>query len=245
MPGLTGLSGLSGLVAAGYAAKVLGTARSNLVAYWPLWEASGAATADQSGNGRNGSYTGVDLGQMGIGDGRTAPFFDGVNDYCDVYSTSLRDAFNKDEGTQLAWCKVNDTSVWGTASVRRITNFRTDANNRLSLTKPSGTNALTALYVAGGVTKTINAVSVTSDGWLQVAMTWSKAVDEFKFYLQGSQVGATVSGLGTWVGTLGSTATLIGAGITTPTEVWHGWLAHVALWSTPLSGAQIAALAVM
>jgi len=54
---------------------------ANLLAYWPLWEASGAVAYDISGNARNGTVTGATpAGGPGIGDGHTAFGFDG-NDY--------------------------------------------------------------------------------------------------------------------------------------------------------------------
>ena len=49
-----------------YSEKVLALSP---IAYWPLWEAAGAVAEDISGNGFDGAYTGVTLGQTGIGDG--------------------------------------------------------------------------------------------------------------------------------------------------------------------------------
>ncbi len=40
------------------------------IAYWPLWEASGSVAFDLAGNALHGAYTGVTLGQVGVGDGR-------------------------------------------------------------------------------------------------------------------------------------------------------------------------------
>ena len=96
-----------------YYEKVLGIQSANMLAYWPVWEASGAVADNIEGTAaRDGAYTGVDLGQPGIGDGNTCPWWDGANDYCNIYSTSLRDAFNGAEGTIACWAKVNSAAVW-------------------------------------------------------------------------------------------------------------------------------------
>ena len=52
---------------------------------------------DISGNGFDGAYTGVTLGQDGIGDGNTCPLFDGANDFLDFYSAGFSSAFNGDQ----------------------------------------------------------------------------------------------------------------------------------------------------
>src|SRR3990172_10333685 len=112
-----------------YYQKVLRTQRDYLLAYWMQAEGSGAVALDTSGNSRTGAYTGVDLGQAGIGDGKTCPWFDGANDYNNVYTTSLRDAFNGSEGTVAIWAKVNSAAVWTDGANRIIFRLRVDGNN--------------------------------------------------------------------------------------------------------------------
>jgi hypothetical protein len=214
------------------------------IAYWPLAEPSGSVATDESGNSRNGAYTGVDLGQTGIGDGRTCPLFDGTNDYTDIYSASLASAFNKDEGTAAIWLKVAEAGVWTDATTRRLLVLQADANNRILLTKGSTNNQLVIAYTAGGTTEQVT-ITASSTAWLHLAMTWSKAADEVKAYFNGTQSGSTQATLGTWSGSLASTTTLLGAISKTPTQVWNGYLAHAAIWTTPLSAAQIATLAVV
>src|SRR3989304_2278838 len=86
-----------------YYRKVLDTQPANLLAYWMQAEGAGAVALDTSGNSRTGAYTGVDLGQAGIGDGKTCPWFDGASDRVNIYTTSLRDAFNGAEGAVIVW----------------------------------------------------------------------------------------------------------------------------------------------
>ena len=86
--------------------------RANLIAYWPLGETSGSIAADLSGNEQHGTYTGVTLAQPGIGDGRSAPFFDGANDFVNVLSPGLASAFNGAAGTIALWFHVNSPASW-------------------------------------------------------------------------------------------------------------------------------------
>lgn len=228
----------------GYSNKVLSTQRSALLAYWPLSEASGTTITDLSGNGRNGTYTGVDLGQTGIGDGRTAPYFDGVNDYGNVYSAALASGFNKDEGTAALWVKVNSAGIWSDGADHMALAITNDAVDSYLWIKKTAPATLSFTYRGGATIKTVTVGSQSSVGWLHLAMTWSKAADQMKVYINGVQGGSTQTGLGTWTGVLNSSRCVIGARLTTG-DVWNGTIAHTAIWTTPLTAAQIASLAVV
>lgn len=212
------------------------------IGYWPLDELSGGTAIDLSGNGRNGAHTGVTLLQPGMGDGGTSPLYDGVNDYTNIYSAGLAGAFSKDEGSVAVWAKVAGAGVWTDATNRRIIHLRTDVSNRLLIGRPTASNLLQFLYVAGGTTKTVNLTTSAVD-WLHVVLTWSKATDQMKAYAAGAQTGTTQTALGTWVGALNSTNSNIGSTDTTPNAVWSGTLAHAAIWTRVLTAAEIAELA--
>jgi hypothetical protein len=215
-------------------------------AYWPLWEASGSAAACLINSEQNGAYTGVTLGQTGIGDGETCPLFDGANDYLDIYSLTLRAAFPGAEGTLLLWFKVANAGVWADSTNRRIVGIVAgNANNRVLVTKTSTNGRLAFAYSAGGTHETLNDDGHSETTWLPLALTWSKTADQFKVFISGSQVGSTQTGLGTWDGTLVEDDTLIGAAAKTPTTVFNGYIAHVALFGSALSPGAIADLAVV
>ena len=81
---------------AGYIYKVLtadeasGYDPSSLIGFWPQNELSGGVSIDHSGLGHDGAYTGVTLGQPGVpGMGMTSPFYDGANDFNNIYSAGL------------------------------------------------------------------------------------------------------------------------------------------------------------
>ena len=244
-----------GVGGAGYSAKVLGYSP---IAYWPLWEASGDVAECLVNSAQNGAYTGVTLGQPGIGDGRTAPFFDGVTDYVNIYSIAFRDAFalyndptgllDESEGTVMIWAKVNAVGMWTDGADRFAFRLEADDNNYVFCAKTITNNRLFFRYIAGGVAESQNIGGLTTTDWMCLGMTWSKSagVDgEARYFLDGVQQGTTDTGLGVWAGNLNATETVIGATSTAPTVLWHGWLAHCAIWDTPLTPASMADLAVV
>ena len=178
----------------------------------------------------------------GVGDGGNAPFFDGVNDFCNVYSAGLAGAFNGAEGTLMAWAKVAAAGVWADGQGRYLAYMYVDESNRVSLAKNGVNDVVTLAYNAGGVNMACNSACVLTS-WFQMAMTWSKSADQVKGYVNGAQVDTTKTGLGVWVGALNPVAVNVGAATTQPVSVWHGALAHAALWNVALTAGEIAALA--
>lgn len=210
------------------------------IGYWTQGESSGLISLDESGFGRNGVYTGVTLGQTGIGDGRTSASFDGATSYNNVFSTSLAAAFNNQEGTIIIWFKASAAGVWSDGVNRRLCRFAVDANNQVYINKSSSVNTLDIIYQAGGTAKGVSSSGLgASTAFNQIAITWSKSADQVKCYLNGVQIGSTTTGLGVWVGTLAATTTLIGAFVTTPSNVTNGFLAHAAVFNRPLSAAEV------
>lgn len=241
---LVGMGDLTyALASADYSEKVLGIASSSLVALWPLNEASGTTAFDQSGNGRNAAYTNSPtLGQTGIGDGGTAPLFVPANNtFVNTFTASMAAAFNGSQGTFAMWFKVSGAGVWTDAASRYLFIIAADGNNQVRLTKTTTNNQLQWVYDASATLKSAN-VTYSATTWSHFAMTWDKAGDAFKFYLNGAQSGATVNGLGVWAGvpTAGNCgiASLGGAG-----SIWDGYCAMPGLWSTVLSATQISTLA--
>src|SRR3990172_9981701 len=111
-----------------YHCKCLTTETDDLIAYWPLWEASGDAAEDISGHNSHGLYTAVTLGQPGIGDGKTCPSFDGANSFVNIYSDELERNFDPGEFTFLIWLKVANEAVWSDATQRMAMSLRVDSS---------------------------------------------------------------------------------------------------------------------
>ncbi len=218
------------------------------IGYWPMAEPSGTTVVDASGNGRNGVYKGTGeplLNQPGIGDGRTCPLFDGSNDFANVFSVSLQGAFSGAEGTLSIWLDISNAAFWTDGLIHRAVQFQVDASNLVRMGKTAVNNQINGTYIAGGTTNSVNLTTAGPLTWVHLAITWSASADQVKFYVSGAQSGATLTGLGVWVGSLATTTVVAGAAGTSGTNPWGGYLAHAAVWSSVLSAAQIATLAVV
>ena len=222
-----------------YYQKIIGLDRNNLIGYWPMGEASGGDAFDLSPEGNDGAYTGVTLGQVGIGDGKTCPLFDGANDFNNVYSTAFNTDFDGEEGTILLWIKVANAGVWLDGTVRYPFQFQVDGSNKMYIRRNTTNNELKWTYTAGGAAKDIIKGSVSSVDWMHLAVTWSKSANEMIAYVDGVQEGSIQTGLGTFVGSLSSTKVCFGSANTTPDAVWDGYLAHAAVWKVPLVSGKI------
>lgn len=232
------------LVENGYFDKVL---KYQPVAYWPLWEASGTAARNEIGSGMNGTYnsdvSGWPVG-TGIGDGNSAPGFDGTNDYVDVYSSGFNSAFDGQLGSVIAWFKVSGAGVWTDGVSHEVLHFGVDGNNFIILRKTNANNAFGFYYEANNVQEGVtHTMSPTT--WQHIALTWSLAADAVKAYLNGAQVGTTQSTLGTWAGNLSNASTLLGAYSKVPANAWSGNIAHVAVFDYVLPLTSVADLAVL
>ena len=85
-----------------YTNKVLGIDLANLIGYWPMNEAAGTDALDASPESNDGTYNSDVSGWppgTGIGDGNTAPTFDGTNDYNDLETAAIFADFDGDHGT--------------------------------------------------------------------------------------------------------------------------------------------------
>jgi hypothetical protein len=254
----------------GQRAQVLATEPGSLLAYWPLDESSGATADNAEGTAardgaytsvtlaaasfmedaadnaegtaaRDGAYLGLLVGQPGIGDGGGAAWFDDIHDYINIYSTSLKDAFDGDEGTVIAWAKVNSAAEWSDGEYRTVVQLRASAENRIHVRKGSD-DKMYWRHEGSNVMLDVER-TMTELGWCCYALTWSATADEVKGYLNGVQVGSTQTGMGAWSGDLASDDAAIGARNYAATAYWHGWIAHVAIWTKALTPAQIARLA--
>lgn len=242
-----------------YIERVLAT---DPIGYWVLDEKQGAIAWDQVTlrrlTARHGAHTGVTLYQPGIGDGRTSPFYDGATDFTDVYTASFRDAFalaNNDdipgsevsEGAAAVWAKVDGAGVWTDGAQRYLLALYADANNLAAIRKEVANNRVTLIYVAGGIIEFQSIDGLTTTDWMHLGMTWSKSAGtgEVRYFLDGTQQGATDVSLGAWAEDLAVTTTVVGSFNTAALFPWHGQLAHAAVWDRPLMPAEMADLAVV
>lgn len=220
-------------------------------AWWRLADAAGTtgagSVADSSGNNRPATPTAVTFGSVAGPIAPTAAAFNGTTSVINAYSTSLRDAFNAPAGTLIWWQQVTSSSVFSDGTTRRQIYFAADASNRVYGQKAASfttTGGLDGGYQAGGTSKAATAYAATG-GWQMHAVTWDKnagGTGELKYFIDGEQVSTTQTSLGTWVGTLASTTTTIGAASTAAANPWSGNLADVVVLPTALTPTQISAL---
>jgi hypothetical protein len=229
-----------------YSARVLATTP---LRYNQLSEGSGTTIVDSGSNGYTGTYTGItwDAGQSPPMLG-SVPFFDGTNDYGDLYSAAFGTAMNLDEFTFLLWLKVRAASVWTDGAARRILMISRNINNRFYIEKGSSNNNISFERTGNSTSKSVSVGSQSDTGWVCLAGSASVAgggllaAGESRFYKNGVQIGATQTGNIASAGSgLSSTATVIGATNTTPANIWDGYLGHLIIWNRPID-AEILAL---
>ena len=223
---------------------VLATQPTHLIGYWPLNETSGTVADDKSSTGADGTYSGgYTLNQTGIGDGYPSVLFDGSTDRIDLDVVTLDTPFDGAIGTMLVYLKVRASSVWTDGVARIPFELGVNANNRVFISKDGTNNNLLLSYRAGGTIENVLS-AFSSTAWFVAVVTWSKAAEEMKAYVNGVQVGSTQTALGTFTGTLADGFTAIGNFTASGgANFWDGYIAHAAVWKTRLSDAEIAALA--
>lgn len=234
------MMGAGPLAALAYRDKVLGYGP---IAYWMLAEAAGAVAIDEVNSPlQDGTHVGVTLGQPGIGDGETCPLYDGVNDLTNIYSATFAGAFDGEEGTLAGWLRVSGAGAWTDGIQRDAAHMRRDFQNRIDIYKAAANNRLRLRYEANNVQRQITHI-ISSIDWIHAAITWSLLADEVKAYVAGAQVGLTLNGLGVWIPPLAVNGVVIGSESVPVARPWGGWLAHCAVWDTPLGAPAIADLA--
>jgi hypothetical protein len=218
------------------------------IVYFPLWEASGVVAEDASGNSRDGAYPSDVSGWpvvTGIGDGNTAPAFDGTNDYVDVYSAGLGGAFDGAEGTVSIWARISDPNVWTDGVARYAFRLYADGANQIDIRKQTTNNTLRWRYEAGGTAELVELAALTTTTWMHLAIIWSSSQDKVRAFYNGTQTSTDQTGLGTWAGSLDSNVSIVGAGSKTPNNAWAGLLAHFLVLDYAATPSQIEALAVV
>lgn len=235
--GILLLSGVGN--AGGYSNKLLSLFGSSLIDYSIMGETSGTVAVDSSPLASNGAYTGVTLGQAGIGDGRTCPLFDGTSGFNNRFTAARATAFSALAGTKSIWARVADVGVWTDGAARVIWRSAVDANNQVYIVKPSTNNLLQAFYIGGGVSKGVQ-LAVSTTEWFHIGVTWSISGDLLALYINAGAPN-TASTMPTWSGTLATD--LVGSFNTTPVQPWSGWLAHAAAATRAATAGEIAVLA--
>ena len=142
----------------------------------------------------------------------------------------------------MVWAKVAAAGVWEDGMLRRLFTVAVSGDNRIILNKDAANNSLTWTYTANATSESQNTTSLSNTDFACYVITWSKSGDSVDRYIDGVASGSADTGLGVFLGDLVNTTVVIAASSATPGNVWSGDMAHVALWNTPLTAAQIAYL---
>lgn len=217
----------------------------NPFVYWRLSETSGTTADNYEGTAaRDGAYLNTPtLDQTGIGDGLGAPLFvPASNEHVNVDSASFRSAFDGAEGSLVGWFKVSGSGVWTDATLGKMVRFE-NGSNYVQLIKSDDNNKITLFRQGGGTNSVRHHTPFSPTGWFHLALTWSEsagASGEVKAYVDGSQSGATLTSIGTWGAT--PTENRIAAHSAT-TQIFDGYAAHVAVFTSVLSSGDVSDIA--
>ena len=224
-----------------YANLVLATVP---LAFWQSNEGTGSAIVDSSGNGFNGTYTGVTWDGTTGPKGGLAPFYDATNDYGDVHSAGLGTAFDYDEFTIITWIKVNAEAVWTDGAIRGFVRLGRDAivENDIRIQKSATNNTVRFLREGANVVQVVDVAGQSDTDWVAYGISCSIAggglldAGDLRGYKNGVQIGSTVTGNVAADGSgLLSTLTLLGALSTAPSNVHHGYQVLTGVWNRPMA----------
>ena len=225
-----------------YQQRIKNLLGSSLVAYWPLDELSGTVARDVSGNGRDGTYANVTLGNEGIGDGKTAASFNGSSSKIAIATTPFKAAFNGLEGYCFVWF-MTPSAVQIDGVNRVMIQLQADSNNLLQIKKANSNHTYVVQYKSGGANKQ---VTIDASEWsvnpVLVGVAWSKSGDYVRFYYQGKKVGADLTGVGEWAGVLDANNTFLGTNYAGSPNTWSGRLAEIIIGNVPITDAQVSNL---
>ena len=233
--GIAQLSVGGGVARQSYLQKIIAMFGTSLIGYWPGNEEAGTVAVDYSGNGYNGVYTGVTLGQEGIGDGLTCPLYDGANDFMQP-PVGFRTAWNGLEFSMGGWFQ---TTAWTDGVARNLFKVEVDGNNFIRVFKSTANNRISIRYSAGAATSNKD-IDISPSIFFHFMVVVSRSGNYLRGYINGVASGADVTIGGDWVGTPAAATTVIGAGSATPGSVWSGLIAHVPVLSRAATSAEVA-----
>jgi hypothetical protein len=231
---------------------------ANLLGYWKLGEAVGAASAaDSSGRGINGLVTGVVFGQPGIPNSKLTCGQFGTGNRVRLEQTNTPPPLGTPRFTILCWFKRSgagttfNTGTGGIAAVEPLVTkgmaeaegANKDANWILGLTN-SGGMKLCADFEdndSGPNHPVTGAIAITDNAWHLGAVTYDGT--SLRLYVDGQPDNFVSPGTTPEKDSLQYAC--IGAAMTSAAAAsgaFNGYLAHVAVWSEALSAANILAL---
>ena len=158
---------------------------------------------------------------------------DGANDYIEV--NAAIDDININKGTFSAWCRISGaTSINGVVIKASV-----NSNNQISMAYLNSDEEWQFRYKAGGTDKqiTVSTDAETTGAWVNLAMTWDTSADELLGFVNGTQVGETLDGLGEWSGSIDKF--YLGVNTLAANSYFKGNIDEVGVWDEVLSASNI------
>ncbi|MCK5430399.1 MAG: hypothetical protein KAI94_13050, partial [Anaerolineales bacterium] len=179
-------------------------------------------------------------------DGGKCAQFDGSASYINLYAA--QPAQPTAIGSISLWAATPDANISGTTKMQLI-KLGVDNDNNLEIAFDTTAYRFVGSYEGGGTTDSATGLlyNKTDYGpdWNHFGLTWTKAGDAMKFYINGLQQGSTQTGLDTWTGNMASTLMVLGSSVTTGADLLTGYLARLGIWSVVLTADDMADLAVI
>lgn len=206
----------------GYSQKVL---RYSPSIYYMIAEASGASAIDSSGNGFDGTYTGITLGQVGIGDGKTSGLWEGGTDI--LKTPDISSVFDGDEFSIGMWVKVTQASDWET-DWTRLVRWYTDASNSMDMSISATNGELFFNRKGGGTSNNVVGDGGSPTAWLHIGYASSRSGTSMVATIDGVQLDTDSPA----VNYAGAETEITIGGTTTS---WTGYIQHIAIkFGTPI-----------
>lgn len=167
------------------------------------------------------------------------------NSNIDIYA-AMNSGFNGNVGGVCGWIRSNSAGDWSTGFERLLYIYVND-QNRVQISRNAGVVSFRRFGSSKDRQIDVDYSVSQPTGNLFFCMTWNTgagANGELKAYVNGVQVGSTMTDIGTFTGSLVSTACVIGAGSTSNATPWNNcrffdW----AFFSSVLDGDDVADLA--
>ena len=213
------------------------------IAYWPLTETSGTVAHCLVNPAQNGTYSSNvatwPVG-AGIGDGNTAPIFDGANDWVQAFSATLAAAWAANcptTGAVMIWTKAANLGMWTDGAIHYPCEFADLVNFDQIYNRKLDPSQLQMRHITNGglnvQTRLDNPENATA--WVLRVISWNSVAGRVTFYrntnvlLQGPP--------NALAGTI--TAAQIGNRADGGVSRWHGPLANCAIFGYELLQAHV------
>ncbi len=207
--------------------------------FLPMVEAAGTIANDISGNEMDGVYVNAPaLQNLTLPNGDKIPLFDGTEEVT-FWSTAFRDAFNGNQGSLIALCKVADVE-WEDGVGRTLVSIRGN-NDLLTIAKSLNSYCMTANRQIGASPQQGYFYPSGKNDVMVLVVTWDHAANQFYIYADGLLSFILVAPEWTETITTG-TYTRIGRSSAAGSDYWIGNGGYVGITDKVLSAAEVKSL---